>query len=137
MGVSLTHGLLTQYSGKPLIITPLTSPRTNQLKVQLVILCLVSQNVILCVPPPPRLLNLIFPIKSVSFRANQCHSLAPKSSVILIDQSWCMCSINYPYLTGIGICMVCEAIPEPEQLSDLVLGRAVLGKQYKRRQLLS
>jgi hypothetical protein len=34
-------------------------------------------------------------------------------TMALVDQSWSISSINFPCLTGISVCVVCEAVPGP------------------------
>ena len=39
----------------------------------------------------------------------------PNQAVDLVDQSWGICSINYPCLTEIGVPVVCEGILDPHK----------------------
>lgn len=38
--------------------------------------------------------------------------------MVLANHSWEVCSINYPYLTEISVCVVYEATPGPQRHLD-------------------
>lgn len=93
--VCITHAQAPLCSESPLYTTPSAIPitrlRADQLKSLPVILCLVSP---LLSPFNSELLNLVFPMQSLSLRTDWHHSQAPESfSADLTDQSWSVHSI--------------------------------------------